>query len=193
MGTLQEIGFFVWSVLTHWQALATGGIISGLLLVAEKVFDWPLSKQAFIDVVVIMFLLAAFFFAWRDKHRTVQAERAYKTTISNDLADRQRHGRKIYVRWWTHCQDREQAAADETEAEQWRVDVMQRITSEIRAAEAEYFNTPRAAEAVPPTNIVNCPQGVLINELGHRVDRLGEIVQRVLTRHVSAMRERAPR
>jgi hypothetical protein len=192
MATLREIGLFVWSVLTHWQALATGGIITGLLLVAEMVFDWPLSRQAFIVVVVVVFLLAAFFFAWRDEYRTVQAERAYKTTIANDLADRQRHGRKIYVRWWTHCQDREESATDEAEAEQWRLDVMQQITNRISAAEAEYFNTPRAAEAAPPTSLVNCPRGVLINELGHRVDRLGEIIQRVLTRYVSVTRERAP-
>jgi hypothetical protein len=59
MATLREVGLFVWSVLTHWQALATGGIITGLLLVAEKVFDWPLSRQAFIVIMVVMFLLAA--------------------------------------------------------------------------------------------------------------------------------------
>ena len=192
MRTLREIALFAWNVLMHWQAFATGGIITAILLVFEKLFALTLSKQNFIIIVIGVFFLAAFFFTWRDEHRTLEAERAYKTQIANDCADLRRHGRKIYVRWWTDCQNREASVSHEAEAEQWRTQVLQRISTEISAAEADYFNTPRAAEAVPPTSIIGCPQGVLINELGHRIDRLGEIVLRILTRHVGAMREVAP-
>src|SRR5713226_1809607 len=72
MRTLGEIGQFTWAVLMRWQALATGGIVTAILLVLERVFDMPLARRDFILVVIVCFFLAAFFLAWRDENRKVQ-------------------------------------------------------------------------------------------------------------------------
>lgn len=103
-------------------------------------------------------------------------------SLAENLADRQRAARKRYVEWWTYCEDGNRATEVERESEVLREQIRSLLRAKVRAAEAEYFNTPKAAEPFPDTTIRNCPQAVRINEWAHRIDRLGEIIQRVRSR-----------
>lgn len=102
--------------------------------------------------------------------------------IVEELAKLRTAGRKRYTEWWTFCQDSSKSAQVEQEAEQMRLKVIGILRSKVSLAEADYFNTPKAAEEFPSTSLKHCPQAVLINEFGHRLDRLGEIIQRIWNR-----------
>jgi len=108
---------------------------------------------------------------------TVGIARRYK--VAEELAGLRHTARKRYTEWWTFCQDPTRSAAIEKEAEEVRLTIIATLTKKASAAEADYFNTPKATEPPPPTTLVNCPQGVKINELAYRIDRLGEIIQRL--------------
>lgn len=103
----------------------------------------------------------------------------HRHRLADDLARLQHTARKRYVEWWTHCQDPQKAADAEREAEQVRQTITTTLKNRLGDAEATYFNTPKAVEPFPNTTVLNCPKAVLINELGHRIDRLGEIIQRL--------------
>jgi hypothetical protein len=59
---------WVWAVLQQWGVLLTGGIIMALLTGVqwwqEKTFPWSVNKW-----ILILFLFAAFFMAWREQYR----------------------------------------------------------------------------------------------------------------------------
>jgi len=102
--------------------------------------------------------------------------------IVEELAQLRHAGRKRYTEWWTNCQDASKSAQAEKEADEMRLRIIGILRSKVSLAEADYFNTPKAAEEFPSTTLTRCPQAVLINELGHRLDRLGEIIQRIWSR-----------
>jgi hypothetical protein len=177
---MREVWSFIRAVLRRWTALVTSSLSVALLLVLERLTGKSIDLWFFISVFVVVFIVWACFFVWRDEHRALIAEQAFKSTTADALAELQGQGRKIYVRWWTGCHNTIVAATEIKTSEEWRVAVLVKLEKDINRAEAIYFNTPKAAEALPPTSIDRCPQGILINELGHRIDRLGEIVQRLL-------------
>ena len=65
---LSEIGQFLWSVFTHWQAYVTGGGITAIIAVFERLTSWRLSRRNYKLLVTIGFLSVAVFLAWRDEH-----------------------------------------------------------------------------------------------------------------------------
>jgi len=95
-----------------------------------------------------------------------------------ELARLRQEGRKRYTEWWTFCQTAE-AAECQQRAEEIQARIRTLLAQNVGADEADYFNNAGAAEPFPETNLRLCPQAVLINEFGHRLDRLGEIIQRV--------------
>jgi hypothetical protein len=64
-----DILVFVSSVLSHWQAYVTGGAITGLVALVERLLDWKMPKWAYAALYIGIFLLVAFFLAWRDQYR----------------------------------------------------------------------------------------------------------------------------
>jgi hypothetical protein len=62
-----------------------------------------------------------------------------------------------------------------------RLKIIDNLRTAINEAEADYFNTPRMFEPFPANrSLIECPEPALINEFGYRVQRLGDIIQRLL-------------
>src|SRR5438128_615387 len=66
---------FIWTVLSHWQAYMTGGIVMAAMFVYERLTQKTVSVRVVIGGI-IAFLLVAFFMAWRDQNK--QLERVTK-------------------------------------------------------------------------------------------------------------------
>jgi hypothetical protein len=103
-------------------------------------------------------------------------------TAARELANLRREGWKRYTEWWTHCHE-PKAAETKERAEALRLRIIALLTEKVSEAEADYFNTPKAVEAFPfHTTLAGCPENILINHFAHRLERLGEIIQRIKQR-----------
>ncbi len=69
---LSKVLIFVLAVVSHWQSYVTGGVVTGIVAFAERVFDWKMPKWAFIAVFGGVFLLVSFFLAWKDEYDQAQ-------------------------------------------------------------------------------------------------------------------------
>ena len=77
--------------------------------------------------------------------------------IVEELAKFRTAGRKRYTEWWAFCQDSGKSAQAEKEAEEMRLNIIRILRSKVSLAEADYFNTPKAAEDFPLTTLTRCP------------------------------------
>jgi hypothetical protein len=76
MEMLHDLARFVVAVVSHWQAYVTGGAVTGVVTLIERLTAWKLPKWAFAALFVGVFLLASFFLTWRDEYlraNTLQA------------------------------------------------------------------------------------------------------------------------
>jgi hypothetical protein len=65
---IREIGTFIVAVISHWQGYATGGVITGLIGVGERLSGKQLSKKAYAAIFLGVFLLVSFFLTWRGEY-----------------------------------------------------------------------------------------------------------------------------
>jgi hypothetical protein len=85
--------------------------------------------------------------------------------------------------WWTDCGDGGKAQEAKEKAEAIRLKIIDLLKAKVSEAEAEYFNTPKAAEPFPHwTTLKYCPENILINQFAYRLERLGEIILRIKQR-----------
>jgi hypothetical protein len=63
-----ELVIFCVAVVSHWQAYVTGGAVTGIIGVVERLTDWKMPKRAYAAVFLGIFLLVSFFLAWRDQY-----------------------------------------------------------------------------------------------------------------------------
>jgi hypothetical protein len=73
-GLSVEMWRFVCAFLSHWQSLATGGIVTALVGLWERLLKRTLPTAVYVSIFVIRFSLAGFFMAWREQFE--RAERA---------------------------------------------------------------------------------------------------------------------
>jgi hypothetical protein len=66
-----DFSVYLWSVFGHWQAYATGGGATALLLVYERLVK-PISTVTFRWIVLVAFVAAASFTAWRDSYLSMK-------------------------------------------------------------------------------------------------------------------------
>ena len=66
---LSEFFSFVYSTLNQWQALVSGGVVTALVAVFERVSGYHLTKRAYLALFVGTFLFVAFFLGWREERR----------------------------------------------------------------------------------------------------------------------------
>lgn len=185
---LRHVGLFAWAVFSHWQAWVTGGGIAALTQVVERLGGWTLSRPTYVRIFIVSFLLVAFFLAWRDQYTALIEERRYRSRVADELAELRHAAQKRYYAWWESCFDQNgPKPADPVaaaEAEKFRVQIFEKLEKEISLAAADYFNTPKMNEPFPPNrNLVLCPDAVHIKEFGYRVERLSEIIQRILPKY----------
>jgi hypothetical protein len=62
-----DLLYFLWSVISHWQSYATGGVVTGLIGVTERLSGKQLPRKVYALIFVASFLLAACFMAWREE------------------------------------------------------------------------------------------------------------------------------
>src|SRR6266446_496733 len=84
MGELWE---FIKAVFSHWQAYVTGGGITAVLQVWERLTGHSLSKRTYAVLVMVGFLLVAFFWAWSDKNQALQSSIKENVDINRQLFD----------------------------------------------------------------------------------------------------------
>jgi hypothetical protein len=65
---IRELWTFVVAVVSHWQGYATGGVITGLIAVIERLSGKQLSKKAYAAIFLGGFLLVSFFLTWRGEY-----------------------------------------------------------------------------------------------------------------------------
>lgn len=78
---VSEFFLFVYSTLNQWQALVSGGVVTALVAVFERVSGYHLTKKAYLGLFVGTFLFAAFFLGWREEYR----ERLRQTAEINKI------------------------------------------------------------------------------------------------------------
>jgi hypothetical protein len=171
---------FVRSVLSYWGSLLTGGILIASIWIWEhyrgEAVPWRL-----VALIAGLALATSTFMAWREQHQALLEERAYRSRAADDFAKLRHTAQKRYYEWWEACRDPDKVGAAKQAAEDMRVAIVEKLKREISEAEADYVNTPRMFEPFPANrNLVFCPESPLINEFGYRIQRLGEVIQRIL-------------
>lgn len=74
-----DLFHFAITILSYWQAYLTGGFITGVIGLVERLSHYRLTRRGYVGVFVVSFLLVSFFSAWRDEHRSV--EEAHKKIV----------------------------------------------------------------------------------------------------------------
>lgn len=64
----RDLFIFLISYLSHWQSYATGGVVTGLIAVFERLSSKQLTKKVYAAIFIGIFSLAAFFLAWREQY-----------------------------------------------------------------------------------------------------------------------------
>lgn len=156
---LRVIAGHLWALL--------GAIAALIVAIKSGTRRAKLALRAFAVAFTLLFL----FLAISDGYLAYQ-----KYDLAEHLARLQHSGRKRYDEWWTRCHDPAKAAVARKESNDWRENVRERLRTKLGEARASHFNTPKAMEPFPETTARLCPDAVLINQHGHRVERLGEII-----------------
>jgi hypothetical protein len=81
---LHELGLYIYAVLAHWQALATGGFVTAVVSVIEKRRNKSFSWESYATIMAV-FVLYSFFAAWQDEHRNTGSVTSDKTVLSAQL------------------------------------------------------------------------------------------------------------
>src|SRR5579863_3759909 len=66
---------YLWDVFGHWQAYASGGGVTALVLVYERLFG-QIPRRVFVWIVLIFFVVAATFAAWSDAYLSMKGREA---------------------------------------------------------------------------------------------------------------------
>ena len=178
---LGDVGEFAKSVAMHWGSWLTGGLIIAAIWVYEH-FKGEALPWRFAAVVLALCFLIATFMTWREQHRGWIEERQYRSRVADEFAQLRHSAQKRYYEWWESCSDPVAGATAKKAAEEMRVSIVDKLQKEISLAQADYFNTPRMFEPFPANRtLIQCPEAALINEFGYRLQRLGEIIQRILS------------
>jgi cell division protein FtsB len=80
---MAEVLQFIWAVLSHWQAYVTGGVLTAVITAIERWRGKPFSWRFFAWFLGI-FLLVAFFLAWRDEHSALRVATQAIATLEKD-------------------------------------------------------------------------------------------------------------
>ena len=83
-GFWTELLLFVKVYLSNWQSYATGGVITGLISVGERLSGKSLSKKRYFLIFIVSFSLAAFFLAWRDEFRRAEGLNFINTQLGTE-------------------------------------------------------------------------------------------------------------
>jgi hypothetical protein len=89
-----DIIVFAIAVVSHWQGYVTGGAVTGLVALVERLSGWTMPKKFYAALYVGVFLVVSFFLAWREQYRaaldvpTLQAQVQDRDRTIADLKQR---------------------------------------------------------------------------------------------------------
>src|SRR5262249_3536923 len=69
---LEDAWRFLVAVVSYWQALVTGGLITALVSIFERFRNRPFGKRTNIWLFIVVFFVVSCFLAWRDQLHEVQ-------------------------------------------------------------------------------------------------------------------------
>jgi hypothetical protein len=64
---ISDFFLFIYTTLSYWQAYATGGVVTGVVGLVERLTKWKLTKRVYLSLFVGVFLFVSFFMGWRDE------------------------------------------------------------------------------------------------------------------------------
>jgi hypothetical protein len=68
-GIFHDIGRFTVGVISHWQGYATGGVVTAIIGIVERLSGKQLGKRAYASIFLGLFLLVSFFLTWQDEYK----------------------------------------------------------------------------------------------------------------------------
>jgi hypothetical protein len=68
----REIVTFIWSFVSHWQTYVTGGSVTALITVWERLRNKNLPTRAYFLIFVVTFSIVGFFMAWREQYERAE-------------------------------------------------------------------------------------------------------------------------
>ena len=69
---LEDVFRFAATVVMHWQAYVTGGVVSALVGVIERLSDWHMPKKYYAWLFLGFFFSVSAFMTWRAEYRNAQ-------------------------------------------------------------------------------------------------------------------------
>jgi hypothetical protein len=135
---------FIIGVFGHWQGYVTGGSITALVLLYEKISGHDLPRRLYLGLFVAVFFPLSCFFAWREQYRIALLvdDKARQHEKADEYAPLLQSGRKIMVKWV----DASRPGSKESNAEQraaaftWLDTVRNNLDQDFGPAVAMRFN-----------------------------------------------------
>src|ERR1700734_4106750 len=66
---MSEPSVFLIAVVSHWQSYITGGVVTAIVGVFERLTDWRMSKKSYAVVFLGVFQFVSFYLTWREQYR----------------------------------------------------------------------------------------------------------------------------
>jgi len=144
METLTDIRDCAVAVFSYWQSYVTGGGITALAVLYEKVADRTLPRWTYLVLFLVVFVLMSFFLAWRDEHRLARQldDRARQQQAADEYSPLIDKGRKIAVTWVSAVKMTDGPAISTQRAAsfEWLKDVRSRLERDFGPAVGTRFN-----------------------------------------------------
>ncbi|MBZ5503336.1 MAG: hypothetical protein LAN59_14080 [Acidobacteriia bacterium] len=80
---VSDIRVFLLAVILRWQSYVTGGVLTALVVLVERLFDWKMPKKTYAALFIVGCLLVSFFLAWRDQYREALRVPSLEQQIAN--------------------------------------------------------------------------------------------------------------
>jgi hypothetical protein len=92
---------FVIAVFWHWQSWAggsgAGGAVVVLVAIYERLSGHTLSKRMYVSIFIFIFLVGAFFVAWREQYQAVQAAKGETQKVEKKLGELTNPGLVLHI------------------------------------------------------------------------------------------------
>jgi hypothetical protein len=92
---------FVIAVFWHWQSWAggsgAGGAVVVLVAISERLSGRTMSRRMYVSLFIFVFLVGAFFVAWRDQYQAVQAAKEQTQKAEKKLEELTKPGLALHI------------------------------------------------------------------------------------------------
>jgi hypothetical protein len=144
METLTDIRDCAVAAFSYWQSYVTGGGITALAVLYEKIANRTLPRWTYLGLFLVVFVLMSFFLAWRAEHRLARQldDRGRQQRAADEYSPLIDKGRKIAVTWVSAAKmsDGTKIAEQRAAAFEWLNVVRSRLENDFGPAVVTRFN-----------------------------------------------------